>query len=143
MAKKKPSDLIVDQTPDELGIGQLGLKFKAPDADAPGYFALRKQVYKHAGAVFYAGSPMEEINAAIEFLARFVTEPEDRDAARDLLETKVSRSQYLAMMGALIRSEGEEIFPFGQGNSSGTGSEETATTPPTKPLSSSNPPDLE
>lgn len=120
-------------TPEEAGIDRLGLKFKAPDSNAPGYFALRKQVYTLVAAIINPAASLSQIDGVIDFLLGYVELPENRIEARRILEERVSRSQYLAMMGALIRSEGEDIFPFGAESSSGTGSEETAATLPTKP----------
>jgi hypothetical protein len=110
-----------EATPEETGLEQLGLKFKAPDSNTPGYFALRKQVYNLVAAIINPAATISQIDGVIDFLLGYVEQPENRAGARKILEEQVSRSQYLAMMGALLRSEGEDIFPFGAGNSSATG----------------------
>lgn len=90
---------------------QVTLTFSPPDDDAPGYLNRVEKVYDYLGRVSAGNILSGDIREMAEFLLPYVTEPTDRDQAREAL-LNASRAQFYEMLRAIIRSDGE-IVPFG------------------------------
>ena len=57
--------------------------FEKPDSDAPGFLRRQRQALEFKRELENAGP--DTLDKMVEFLLAFVTEPEDRDEARDAL----------------------------------------------------------
>lgn len=90
------------------------LEFTPPDENAPGYLARMDKVYRFAEKT--APTPAE-IREMVDFLLPFVTAPADPAAAREVMMNHVTRKQFLEMLRAVIRSDGDSLVPFGSEDS--------------------------
>lgn len=75
------------------------LVFSPPDPDTPGYPRRLRTALELRERMANGASPAV-IDTVIEFLLPFVTEPADRDAARDAL-WDASEKQFMALLGAV------------------------------------------
>lgn len=74
------------------------LKFDPPGPDAPGFLRRQKKVLEFQRSIEHLEP--ETIDSLVAFLVDFVTEPEDRDEAREAL-WDASQNQFMAMLEAL------------------------------------------
>lgn len=89
MSKKKPDAQVV-----------AGLRFEPPSSDAPGYLLRVRRSAEFATAQREGKLTPQAWDALVEFLLDYVTEPRNRDAARDLL-WQCSEREFNAMLDAL------------------------------------------
>ena len=75
----------------------MAVKFEVPGKDAPGYL---KRQRKLAEFMAYDGDAPERWDLMIEYLLEFVTEPKDRDKAREAL-WEMSEGEYEDMLTQL------------------------------------------
>jgi len=98
------------------------LVFSPPGEDVPGYLARLGKVYGFVEAIATGQAGRQGIEDVADFLLQYITNPKDREQARSLLFNDVTREQYLDMLRAIIRADGEEILPFGTGSDLSDGS---------------------
>jgi len=78
------------------------VEFEVPKKDAPGFLGRQRKL---AEFMEMEGNSASRWDAMIEYLLDFVTEPEDRDEAREAL-WEMSEAEYDDMLGRL-GSQGE------------------------------------
>lgn len=98
------------------------LVFSPPGEDEPGYLARLGRVYDYVERLANGTIGRQGIEELAAFLLNYITRPEDRAKARSLLFNDVTRAQYLEMLRAIIRADGEDILPFQNGSDLKNGS---------------------
>lgn len=84
------------------------LKFEIPGPDAPGFLRRQRQALEFSQKLTGNPSP-ETLDSMVEFLAQFVTEPEEHDAKIDAL-WEASENQFMQLLNAL-RGETDDENP--------------------------------
>lgn len=87
---------ITDKTPT--------IVFEPPDEDAPGFLRTQKRALTIGRELQSAIPNPDVVDEVIEFLLPYVTEPEDKEQAREAL-WDCSRRQWLDMMNAIQGKE--------------------------------------
>lgn len=82
------------------------LVFNPPDAQAPGFLRRQKKALQFMRAFNVDKPTPEMIDQMVEFLLDYVTEPAERDAARDLL-WDASQEQIMTLMRAIGGGESD------------------------------------
>ena len=82
------------------------LVFNPPDAQAPGFLKRQKKALKFMRAFNVDNPTPEMIDQMVEFLLDYVTEPVERDEARDLL-WDASQDQIMTLMRAIGGGESD------------------------------------
>jgi len=85
------------------------LKFKAPAPDAPGYLLRMKKALAFQQQLSDNPTP-ETIDALVDFLVDYVTEPADKEEARDAL-FMASQAQFNDLLTAVVADSAEGTNP--------------------------------
>lgn len=83
------------------------LVFNPPDAQAPGFLKRQKKALQFMRAFNVDNPTPEMIDQMVEFLLDYVSEPIERDEARDLL-WDASQDQIMTLMRAVGGGESDE-----------------------------------
>jgi len=77
------------------------LVFSPPTPDTPGFFKRQKMVLEFVKKIKGKEMEPDTIDDIIEFLLPYVTEPVDRDEARNTLWEEATEKEYMELLDAL------------------------------------------
>lgn len=84
------------------------LVFNPPDAETPGYLRRMQSALEFKDRLDAAGVSAQTVSAIVEFLLPYITEPQDRDQAREAL-LDASKTQFKSLLSAAM---GEDPNPM-------------------------------